>query len=57
MIIKYYRAALRVRNKKCLLGGLTLNRDMVRFPQQTRQASVLRDTLNFGGFLFSGRSQ
>jgi hypothetical protein len=27
---------------------------MVLFPQQTRQASVLRDMLNSGGFLFSG---
>ena len=27
---------------------------VVAYPQQTRQASVLRDTLKFGGFLFSG---
>jgi hypothetical protein len=32
---------------------LTTVLSMVVFPQQTRQASILRDTLNSGGFLFS----
>jgi hypothetical protein len=31
---------------------LTHHPPVVQFSQQTRQASALRNTLNFGGFLF-----
>lgn len=36
--------------------GLTLNGIVILYPQQTRQASVPRDTLNSGGFLFFRRA-
>jgi hypothetical protein len=35
---------------------LTRSKAVVDSAQQTRQASVLRDMLNSGGFLFSGRA-
>jgi hypothetical protein len=40
--------------KITLRQGLTYSRIVIPYRQQTRQASVLRDTLKFGGFLFFG---
>lgn len=38
--------------KKHRFSLLTDTRAMVPYEQKTRQASILRDTLNSGGFLF-----
>ena len=50
-----FEPALKAGNKKYFHGGLTTVGIMVHCRQQTHQASVFRDMLNVGGFLFFGR--
>jgi hypothetical protein len=38
-------------SEKIFIFSLKRERNGVSFPQQSHQASVLRDTLKFGGFL------
>jgi hypothetical protein len=42
-----------MRAKESHFSLLTNDRGVVPYTQQTRQASVLRDMLNSGGFLFT----